>query len=537
MAEASKYTIRPFSRSARTDGKDTFRVYLSPATLLLHKLRAGDACSLTSSELPARTAIAWPAPEKIQDNVVQTSKALQTLYSFKLGDKVTISKQEKSIQEAVTVSLSSKLQGGTQSLEAQDKGHWEWFLELPLRKAEFICTGMTFENVELKDSRRTFTVNYINGQDSLDLYRFAQASSVHLDSIVASGQSSQHHDHRLEISGAGIGGLNRQIRQINERLSAYRDDHPRLKMPPWFRRRRGGILLHGSAGTGKSLLLENIASAPWHKVLYLDDSTLGRHVGDGEAAVRKVFAEAHQNQPSVIIVDQLETIATKAVNSEGFRASGMLYALRRELDASRDSKVLFIATTRRLIDIDESLRVPGRLEFEIELPIPDANARIEILKVLQGLEVATNNPILLERLGERTHGYVGADLAALLLSAGETAESRCIDQTRQREACDTNVNGCRPMVGEPPDLSKETEGLLVEVTEADLDHALSVTEPTAMREVFLETPKVRWEDIGGQHTVKQSLREAVEWPFKVRSLTTKSAPPLKVDSMRVRWSD
>lgn len=516
MAEAAKYTIRPFSKAARTDGKDTFRIYLSPATLLLHKLRAGDACSMIGPNGPARTAIAWTAPEKIQDSVVQTSKALQTLYAFKLGDKVSISKLERAVQDVVTLSLSEKVQDGAQALEAHDKAHWEWFLELPFSRTEFICAGMIFENVELKTMRRTFTVNSINGKDSSDLYRFAQSSTLHLQNARASAQVAQAYEYRLEISGDGIGGLDRQIRQINERLSAYRDDHPLLKMPSWFRRRRGGLLLHGPAGTGKSLLLENTASAPWRKVLYIDDLTVGRNVGEGEAAVRKVFSDAHQNQPSVIIADQLETFAAKA-GTESFRGSSMLYTLRRELDASRDSRVFFVATTRRLIDIDESLRVPGRLEFEVEVPIPDANARIEILKVLQGLKVSSSNPIL-ERLGERTHGYVGADLASLLLSAAEIAESRYVEQIQQG-ARGTEVNGSGTKLGTPPESSEEKEEILVEVTESDLDHALTVTEPTAMREVFLETPKVRWGDVGGQQKVKQSLREAVEWPFKVCFLT------------------
>ncbi len=518
-AEASKYSIRPFSKPARTDGKDTFRIYLSPATLLLHKLRAGDQCSVTGPNGPARTAIAWTAPEKLQDNVVQTSRALQTLYGFRLGDKVLIARRERPVQEVVTVSISEKVQNDGQApLKAGEMGHWEWFLELPLSKAEFICTGMILDNIELKGSRRTFTVNAINGQDTQDLYQFAQSSTIYFGDAVAPGQLTQPYEHRLEISGAGIGGLDRQLRQINERLSAYRDNHPCLKMPSWFRRRRGGILLHGPAGTGKSLLLENIASAPFRKVYYLDDSTVGRNVGDGEAAVRKVFADAHQNQPSVIIVDQLETIAAKAGTSEGFRGNNMLYVLRRELEASRYSKVLFVAATRRLIDIDETLRVPGRLEFEIEIPIPNANARIEILKILQGLKATASNP-LLEHLGERTHGYVGADLASLLLSAGEKAESRYIEQTQREEVQGTTVNGHRPGFGKPLAQREESEEILVEVTEADLDHALTITEPTAMREVFLETPKVRWDDIGGQHMVKQSLREAVEWPFKVCFLT------------------
>ncbi|KAI9873840.1 MAG: AAA+-type ATPase [Pleopsidium flavum] len=516
MAEAPKYTVRPFSKQARTDLKDAFRIYLSPATLLLHKLRAGDPCHMYTAEKPPRTAIAWTASEKIQHNVVQTSKVLQTLYGFRLGDKVSISQQETPVQDVINVSVLETTQDNgllSSTIEQKDQRHWEWFLELPLSNAEFICIGMIFENVELKDSRRTFTINTINGSpDSPDIFHFIGSSRVCLQSL-ASSSSTQRSDHGLEISNTGIGGLDRQLRQLNERLAAYNTGHRRLKMPSWYRRRRGAILLHGPTGTGKSLILEKIASAPWHKVLFFDSLILGPNVSDGVAAVRKVFAEAHRYQPSVIIVDQLETIASKTGFSDGTRGASMVWAIRQELDRIGDSKVLFIAATRRLTGIDESLRVPGRLEFEIEIPIPDANARIEILKVLHGLPTAALDARL-ERLGERTHGYVGADLMALLQLAADKAEARYLQVSHPEEVHSLLVNGNQNQTDTPPEPSKEDEETLVTVTETDLDEALTEIRPTAMREVFLEAPKVRWSDIGGQHKVKQNLKEAVEWPFK-----------------------
>lgn len=517
-AEGPKYTVRPFSKPARTDLKDTFRIYLSPATLLLHKLRAGDPSQIYTSDKPRRTAIAWTALEKIQDNVVQTSKVLQTLYGLKLGDKITISKQDARVQEVVSVSVTESTQNSGVSsftMEEQDRKHWEWFLELPLRRAEFVCVGMVFEDVELKGSKRTFTINTINGlSESLNLFQFQDSSRVVLRSRTSSEPTTPTYDNRLEISFDSVGGLDRQLRQLNERLAAYNYGQRRLKMPPWYRRRRGGILLYGPTGTGKSLILEKIASAPWQKVLFLDGSILGRNIGDGEAGIRKVFAEARRYHPSVIIVDQLETIASKTGSTDGVRGSGIVWALRQELDRLGDSLTLFIGATRRLIDIDESLRVPGRLEFEIEIPIPDANARIEILKVLQRLPAAASDAGL-ERLGECTHGYVGADLMALLQLAADKAEARYIQLPQSRDNHSIQVNSHHHQSDSAPEPSEEINEIIVEVTEADLEEAMTEIRPTAMREVFLEAPKVRWSDIGGQHKIKQSLREAVEWPFKV----------------------
>ena len=519
MAELPKHTIRPFSRPARSDQKDAFRIYLSPSTLLLHKLRAGDPCYLTGSNGPSQTAVAWTAPEKIQDNVVQTSKVLQTLYGFRLGDKVSISRHEGPFQDVVTVCLRevSECNGhAVLPIEATQTDHWEWLLEHPLSKAEFISTGMIFEDLEYKDFRRAFIIKSINGQTWPNVFRFTKGSKARLESTEPDEQSTLRDNHCLEISGAGIGGLGRQICQINERLSAYTDGHSRLKMPPWFRRRRGGILLYGPSGTGKTLLLGGIASAKWRKVLFLDDSATRRSIGDGEATVRRVFADALRSEPSVIIADQLENIAGKAGGPEGFQATSLVYALIRELDAAKGSKVLFVAATRRLIDIHESLRVPGRLDFEVEVPIPDAIARIDILKTLQDLPSLTPNAML-DRLGERTHGYVGADLMALLQSAAEKAESRYLLKIELDEA-QPQGNGHATQHDTNLNQSEEEDTISVELTETDFDLALTDIEPTAMREVFLETPKVRWGDIGGQHMVKQSLKEAVEWPFKVRYL-------------------
>ena len=276
-----------------------------------------------------------------------------------------------------------------------------------------------------------------------------------------------------------------------------------------------------SAGSElSSLLLGEIASTGWGKVFTLDTSVIGRYVGESEAAIRKVFSDAKKQQPSVIIIDELDTFAPKRNRSSETGELKIVSTLVAELDSLNNvsggaklSRVLVIAATNRPNDIDESLRRPGRFESEIEISIPDADARTQILKVLLDIPIDMHNE-LLEHLGERTHGFVGADLQAVLKKAitnaifrFERAQTRTVSQA---EGLITNADN-----RSAADLHTVKTKIAHKLTKDDIDAALLEVRPTAMREVYLETPKVRWTDIGGQDEVKQSLREAVEWPLKV----------------------
>ena len=138
MAETQRYTIRPFSKPARTDLKDAFRIYLSPAVLLLHKLKARDVCVLWKDALQKGSAIVWPAPEKLQDTVVQTSRLLQKTYNLSLGDKISLTKEENPISIVEIAILKEVAPDDVDDFNVganeRDNSHWEWFLEEPLGK-------------------------------------------------------------------------------------------------------------------------------------------------------------------------------------------------------------------------------------------------------------------------------------------------------------------------------------------------------------------------------------------------------------------
>ncbi|KAI9721022.1 MAG: hypothetical protein M1812_002501 [Candelaria pacifica] len=511
MTYITHYAVRP-SKSARTDLKDAFRVFLSGAALNREKLDIGEICILRSTEGASGTAIAWLGKD-IGDTVVQTSKTLQAAYGFTLKDKVTISKAEPTtrIVDAENIQLSDLKQEvdckGQSSNPTNDDVHWAWYLKWILDKAEHVCQGMVFENVELRGLKRSFVVDRVSassghGDAKRHLFRYQSSSRVELN-ISSAAEPLE----RLEVTDDGVGGLGRQIQQLNKRLSAFNEELHNLKMPSWYerRRRKGGVLLHGPEGTGKSLLLKKLTAASWRKVCTIDKSVIGRYVGDTENSVRKVFAEALANQPSLIIIDDLETIAGKT-QSESL-STNIAPIIGSELDRLEDSRVLVVAATRRPSEIDESLRKRGRLRNEIDIPVPDANARIEILKVLQDLpRTATDE--LSRILGERTHGYVGADLDELLDIAAEKARDRSLAAISKQSNLHTKPN-------EPPTNDPDTDKtLLINLTLQDFEHALTTVRPTAMREVFLEAPKVHWDDIGGQEEVKQSLRQVIEYPFK-----------------------
>lgn len=518
MTDNRSYTVRPFSKSARTDLKDAFRIHLSPASLLLHKLRAGDACQIQTPGGNIKPAIAWTAPEKIQDTVVQTSKTLQTLYDLKLGDKVFIFGGDGTIADVQSVQLTEVPRESSvipyASLTDDERVHWAWLLEYPLNRAEVIYPGMVFEDIEVKNQRRSFRVGLINTvRDGHILYKMRPSSEVHLGCVPSLGSAvADLPRERLYVPSIGIGGLERQLAQLNERLSAYSGEARKLKLPAYYRARRGALILHGPPGTGKTLLLDRVAAAPWRKVLRIDMTVGGRHVGDTEAAVHRVFADALRHQPSVVIIDRLDSVAGKAASQDIQRYINIVPSLGEELNRLNDSRVFVIAATNRLKDIDEALRGPGYFEFDIEIPIPDAKTRTEILKLVSGLprDVAASE---LESLGDRTHGFVGADLDRLVQLSVDKAKARvlgCVDQDTPGSKCSTCINTASGI-----DEGQMGDEVVVEVTETDLNDAFLDIRPTAMREVFLETPKVKWSDIGGQPELKKSLKQAVEWPFKV----------------------
>lgn len=508
MENAQIYVVRPFSKPSGRDFKDLFRVYLSSTAPLFHEVRAGQYCQIQTSRGPAGPVIVWPAPEKIQDTVVQTSKTLQLLYGMKLGDRVSILRSHESIGNARVVTLVEISQAVSKAplprLNKTDCWHWAWVLQNTLEKAELVCPGIIFNNIEVKEQRRSFKVANVNSSNNLTLHYVQPGTEVQVqDDLTTLDNILSHENDLLRLETDGIGGLDRQLKELNNRLTAYSEKKMTIKFPPYYRPRRGGVLLHGPSGTGKTMILAKLSTVGWRKVFRVSTVAYGERGVDRKAAIRDIFAEAHLHQPSLVIIDRVDLIAGKMDSHTRESAVDLTPCLCEEFDQLGTARIFVIAATTSLSNVDQALRSPGRLEFEIEIPVPDSRARAEILKVVSGLAKHTRMDAL-ERLADRTHGFVGADLDKLVQLAVEKGMARII--ACEASETPTGIEGA----------SQKKPEITVEVIASDFEEALLDVRPTAMREVFLETPMVRWSDIGGQHEVKKALAQAVEWPFKVR---------------------
>ncbi|EEB74174.1 CDC48 family AAA ATPase [Thermococcus sp. AM4] len=361
-----------------------------------------------------------------------------------------------------------------------------------------------------------------------------------------------------EVTYEDIGGLSDAIQKIREMVELP------LKHPELFERLGieppKGVLLYGPPGTGKTLLAKAVANeANAHFIAINGPEIMSKFYGESEERLREIFKEAEENAPSIIFIDEIDAIAPKREEVVGEVEKRVVSQLLTLMDGLKGrGKVIVIAATNRPDAIDPALRRPGRFDREIEVGVPDKQGRKEILQihtrgmplepsfdkeevlaVLEELarrggkfaeEVGKLKPLveaaqsgreikeilkgsgelysevkaklidrMLDRIADRTHGFVGADLAALAREAAMVVLRRLIQEGK--------VSPEQERI--PPEVLQE-----LRVREEDFYEALKMVEPSALREVLIEVPNVRWDDIGGLEDVKQELREAVEWPLK-----------------------
>ncbi|KAH1973624.1 hypothetical protein LV164_008253 [Aspergillus fumigatus] len=511
MSDARLFTVRP-SKQARSDHKDAFRIYLSSSSLAALKLRAGDICSVNTPDGSPKTAVAWTAAESIQSTVVQTSRTFQDCYEIKVGEKIFISRAEGLLEgiDRVYITECSDVDRLTRyggPIPPKEKDHWAFALRFPLSRCELVAVGLTLD-VELIGQRRSFKVTNIKTatrNPANTLFRFADSSEIRIDDEIDG--VPEEAPSAIQVKPSGLGGLSRQIDSINESLADFSLGQ-KFRMPSFYEHSRG-ILLYGPKGTGKSALLHQIQAAGWKKTFSLGSSMFSRNISDAETKVRNVFQEAVRCQPSAIIIDQLDFIAPKRASLDSQSLTSVLCEC---LEMAKSALVLVVAATRHPNDVDDALRTPHRLAIEIEMQVPTAQDRAEILRAICGSSTRQLSEELIETIAEKTHGYVGADLFALLQLVCRKARQRQLCQSRSpTRLCDVTSS---------PDLVAGVEHIEenmvvdLDIEESDVMSALQETRPTAMREVFLETPKVRWTDIGGQHDIKKRLQKAVERPLK-----------------------
>jgi len=293
-----------------------------------------------------------------------------------------------------------------------------------------------------------------------------------------------------------IGGLDSAIQKIREMVELP------LKHPELFQRLGieppKGVLLHGPPGTGKTLLAKAVANETNASFYHISGpEIMSKFYGQSEENLRRIFQEARENAPSIIFIDEIDAIAPKRDEVTGEverRVVAQLLALMDGLETR--GQVIVIGATNRPNAIDPALRRPGRFDREIEIGVPDKKGRLEILQIhTRGMPLAKD--VDLQKIAEKTHGFVGADLAALCKEAAMRAIRRILPKI------DLDAEEI------PPEIINS-----LEVTMKDFMDALKEIEPSAMREVIIEVPNVHWDDIGGLEAVKQELKEAVEWPLK-----------------------
>ena len=292
-----------------------------------------------------------------------------------------------------------------------------------------------------------------------------------------------------------IGGIKEIVHKVREMIELP------LRHPELFERLGieppKGVLLYGPPGCGKTLLAKAVANESGANIISISGpEIMSKWYGQSEENLRKIFEEAEKNAPSIIFIDEIDAIAPKREDVTGEVERRVVSQLLSTMDGlKKRGKVIVIAATNRVNAIDPALRRAGRFDREIEFPVPSRNGRLEILKIH-----TRNMPLKnvdLNWLADITYGYVGADIWALGKEAAMSALRRILPDIKWKEE---------------DELPKEIWEKLV-VTKEDFENALKMVEPSAMREVSIEIPKVKWDDIGGLEKVKESLKEMVEWPL------------------------
>jgi len=464
VAEARQRDIG--RRIARVDNFAIRELELSP----------GDTIEITSKR--STVAIVWP-PYKEDEGmgIIRIDGEIRRNIGATVGDYVKVSKAVVKPATRVILAPFEPLPFvGDFSRIVRSQ-----LMNMPLAKGDVIVVPILGMGIELKVT-----------STSPSQYVMVVESTV----VEVSSTPTKRVEEITGVTYEDIGGLHEELQRIREMIELP------LKHPELFKHLGieppKGVLLYGPPGTGKTLIAKAIANETGaHFITINGPEIMSKFYGESEARLREVFQEAEQNAPSIIFIDELDAIAPKRSEVTGEVERRVVSQLLTLMDGLKSrGQVIVIGATNRIEAIDPALRRPGRFDREIRIGVPDRNGRKEILQI-HTRRMPLDSDVNLDELADITHGFVGADLAALCREAAMNALRRFLPQIDlEKEVIPAEV------------LEK------IKVNREDFANAMKVVQPSALREVVLEIPNVRWDDIGGLESIKQELKEAVEWPLK-----------------------
>ncbi len=454
-------------------------------------------------------------PADMGEGIIRIDGILRKNAKTGIGDVISISKADLKQAKKVVIAPAQK----DVMVQADPEGLKRGLLGRPVTKGDIIVMGGIQKRKDMmSEDFGDVDDMFGNFNDILGRMGFGNlgGSVTQIRFVVVSVNPNQHcvigEDTEITLSPKAvevaeesipaityedIGGLNEEIKKIREMVEIP------LKHPEIFRKLGieppKGVLLHGPPGTGKTLLAKAVANESDANFILLNGpEIMSKFYGESEKKIRDIFEEAEKTAPSIIFIDEIDAIAPKREETNGEVERRVVSQILTMMDGLKSrGKVVVIGATNRVNSIDPALRRPGRFDREIEIGVPNKEGRLQVLKIhTRGMPLTKD--VKLDELASVTHGFVGADLEALTKEAAMGVLRKFLQQAK---------------LDREEEIPEEELNKLI-VTHDDFADALKTVRPSAMREVLIENPNVKWVDVGGLETIKQELIEAVEWPLK-----------------------
>lgn len=495
-AQIDKDTVRLQVAAARQEESGQGIARMPKTAFAALGVAEGDVVEITGKRTTAAIAFSAYAEDQALD-VVRLDGLQRGNAETGSGEHITIRKAESRPANRVVFAPAQRemrLQGPTQALKRN-------FFQKPLVAGDLVATTGQQPVTDMPaEVRRMFnTPAYALTQIRLQVVSTAPKGIVHIDEnteVELREEFEQPRDGRASVNYDDVGGMGETIRQLREMVELplrYPELFTRLGVDP-----PKGVLLHGPPGTGKTRLAQAVANESDAEFFTINGpEIMGSAYGESEKRLREVFEEAARVAPAIVFIDEIDSIAPKRTQVPGEAEKRLVAQLLTLMDGlEARANLVVIAATNRPDAIDEALRRPGRFDREIVIGVPDESGRREILAIhTRGMPLGEG--VDLKELARTTHGFVGADIAALAREAAIEAVRRIMPKL------DLDAQTV------PPEVLEE---LCVE--RGDFVAALKRIQPSAMREVMVEEPNVCWSDIGGLADAQEKLKEGVELPLR-----------------------